>query len=458
MSVTTQFRVLIVDDDKAIRGSMSRVIRGMGLHVDAAEDGTTALKMMSGDCFDIVFLDFVLPDSNGSEILGRIHDRHPEAIIMMMTAYPAVEDAVEAMKLGVVDYLVKPFRLEDIENYVSKCMDIAKKRVGFAGRKSPILSREEKALKKIVGDSEIVRTMKETIKNVAPTASTVLISGESGTGKELVARAIHELSNRADKPYVPLDCSSLVETLLESELFGHVRGAFTGADCGKAGHFELADKGTFFFDEISNLSMRTQSKLLRVMQESEFTKVGSQKRQKVNIRFISASNIDLERAVRRGAFRNDLYYRIKVVPIPVPPLRDRAEDIPVLLEYYLNKFNALCNKNVHGFSEEAMDALQAYPYPGNVRELKHLVEQIVVLNSSAEIGIADLPPSITHRREMFNFPTGRDMSLEEIEKKYIKFILSRTKGMRGQAADILKINRKTLSHKITKYGISIDDG
>ena len=457
MSVDKPFKVLIVDDDKAIRTSMSRAIKSMDLPVAAVEDGNSALKIMAAERFDIVFLDNILPDMRGAQILKRIHELHSETVVMMMTAYPAVEDAVSSMKLGVIDYLVKPFRLEDVENHVSKCLDVLNERAESGGQARSTIPKNEKTLNKIIGNSTIVRTMKETIRSVASTDSTVLISGESGTGKELAARAIHELSARSGNQYVPLDCSSLVETLLESELFGHVRGAFTGADGEKTGLFEIADKGTFFFDEVSNLTMKIQSKLLRVIQEREYMKVGSQKRNKVDIRIISASNIDLEHAVRRGTFRNDLFYRINVVPIHLPPLRDRDKDIPILLEHYLEKFNVSFNRNIEGFSEEAMDALTSYPYPGNIRELKHLVEQIVVLNGSSKVGIGDLPPSITRRKGMFHLPTGNDMSLQDLEKKYISFVLGRTRGMRGQAAAILGINRKTLTHKITKYGIAVDD-
>jgi len=457
MSVDKPFRVLIVDDDKAIRTSMSRAIKSMDLPVVAVEDGNAALNIMAAERFDIVFLDNILPDMTGAQILERIHELHPETAVMMMTAYPAVEDAVSFMKLGVIDYLVKPFRLEDVENHVSKCLDVLNERAKSGGQARSTIPKNEKTLNKIIGNSGIVRTMKETIRSIASTDSTVLITGESGTGKELAARAIHELSARSDNQYVPLDCSSLVETLLESELFGHVRGAFTGADGEKTGLLEIADKGTFFFDEISNLTMKIQSKLLRVIQEREYMKVGSQQRRKVDIRIISASNIDLEHAVRRGTFRNDLFYRIKVVPIDLPPLRDRDNDIPILLEHYLEKFNVSFNRNIEGFSEEAMDALTTYPYPGNIRELKHLVEQIVVLNGSSKVGIGDLPPNITRRKGMFHLPTSNDMSLQDLEKKYISFVLGRTRGMRGQAAAILGINRKTLSHKITKYDIAVDD-
>ena len=455
MSASKPHKILIVDDDKAIRKTMSRIIKSMGIPVTAVEDGRSALKIIASKRFDIIFLDNILPDMKGARILERINKLHPETAVMMMTAYPAVEDAVSSMRQGVIDYLVKPFRLEDVENHVSKCLDVLVKRAGSGARS--IAPKEERTLNKIIGNSELVREMKETLRSVASTDSTVLITGESGTGKELAARAIHELSARSDNQYVPLDCSSLVETLLESELFGHVRGAFTGADGEKAGLLEIADKGTFFFDEISNLSMKIQSKLLRVIQEREYMKVGSQKRHKVDIRIISASNVDLEHAVRRGTFRNDLFYRVKVVPIHLPPLRKRDSDIPILLEYFLKRFNVSANRNIEGFSEEAMDALVAYPYPGNIRELKHLVEQMVVLNGSANIGIDDLPPDISQRKGVFHLPTSNDMTLQDLEKKYISFVLGRTRGMRGQAAQILGINRKTLSHKITKYGIAVGD-
>ena len=457
MSAGKPHKILIVDDDKAIRKTMSRIIKSMGIPVTAVEDGRSALKIIASKRFDIIFLDNILPDMKGARILERINKLHPETAVMMMTAYPAVEDAVSSMRQGVIDYLVKPFRLEDVENHVSKCLDVLVKRAGSGARARSAALKEERTLNKIIGNSELVREMKETLRNVASSDSTVLITGESGTGKELAARAIHELSPRSDNHYVPLDCSSLVENLLESELFGHVRGAFTGADGAKTGLLEIADKGTFFFDEISNLSMKIQSKLLRVIQEREYMKVGSQKRHKVDIRIISASNVDLERAVGRGKFRNDLFYRVKVVPIHLPPLRERDSDIPILLEYFLKKFNVSGNRNIERFSEEAMDALVAYPYPGNIRELKHLVEQIVVLNGSANIGIDNLPPEISRRKGVFHLPTSNHMSLQDLEKKYISFIMGRTRGMRGQTAAILGINRKTLSHKITKYGIVVDD-
>jgi len=298
-----------------------------------------------------------------------------------------------------------------------------------------------------------MKSVIDDITRIAETDSTVLISGESGTGKDLIARAIHELSPRAHNDFVPVDCSSLVESLLESELFGHVKGAYTGADGHKAGLFEMANKGTFFFDEISNLNINTQCKLLRVLQEREFRRVGSQHRQKLDIRVLSASNRDLLKAVEKGTFRNDLYYRINVVPIHLPPLRARTEDIPLLLVHFLTQYNITCNRHVQGFSDEAMEMLVAYPWPGNVRELQHIVEQILVLDDCEYIDLKSLPPVISQRRGTFNLSSENDLSLEEMEKRYIQFVLRRTKGIRQQAADILQINRKTLSAKIKKYDI-----
>jgi len=283
--------------------------------------------------------------------------------------------------------------------------------------------------------------------------STVLISGESGTGKELVARAIHANSNRKEREFVAVDCSSLVETLLESELFGHVKGSFTGAHQTKHGLFELANHGTFFFDEISNLTLNIQAKLLRVIQEREFMKVGDQKKIKLDIRIISASNKNLVKSIHSGDFREDLYYRLSVVPIHLPPLRNRVEDIPPLIEHLLNKFSKKIKRSVPEVSNEAMEVLKEYPWPGNVRELEHTVERILILEDTDVIRVRDLPSFISQRQGEIQMLPEEPLSLKELEKKYIRFILQRTKGKKTQAANILGINRKTLGMKIKKYGL-----
>jgi transcriptional regulator with PAS, ATPase and Fis domain len=293
----------------------------------------------------------------------------------------------------------------------------------------------------------------EKILKVAPTDSTVLISGESGTGKELVARAIHANSNRKEREFVAVDCSSLVETLLESELFGHVKGSFTGAHQTKHGLFELANHGTFFFDEISNLTLNIQAKLLRVIQEREFMKVGDQKKIKLDIRIISASNKNLVKSIHSGDFREDLYYRLSVVPIHLPPLRNRVEDIPPLIEHFLNKFSKKIKRSVPEVSNEAMEVLKEYPWPGNVRELEHTVERILILEDTDVIRVRDLPSFISQRQGEIQMLPEEPLSLKELEKKYIRFILQRTKGKKTQAANILGINRKTLGMKIKKYGL-----
>ena len=294
------------------------------------------------------------------------------------------------------------------------------------------------------------------IRRAAPSDSTVLITGESGTGKELVARAIHQFSPRAEREFVPVDCSALVESLLESELFGHVKGSFTGAYQTKHGLFELADHGTFFFDEISNLSLNIQAKLLRVIQEREFMKVGSQKRTKLDIRIIASSNRDLRQAIAAGAFREDLFYRLSVVPIHLPPLRERAEDIPLLVNHFLEKYSQKSNRPAQSIAKNALDILSAYLWPGNVRELEHTIERIIILEDGDVIQPEHLPAFITQREGEFRVFAEEVFSLEELEKRYIQFVLRRTKGRRQEAAQLLGINRKTLFQKIAKYGLRVN--
>jgi transcriptional regulator with PAS, ATPase and Fis domain len=308
----------------------------------------------------------------------------------------------------------------------------------------------------IVGNSPAMKLVFGKIRRAAPSDSTVLLTGESGTGKELAARAIHLLSPRRDKEFVPVDCSALVETLLESELFGHVKGSFTGAHQTKHGLFELANHGTFFFDEITNLSLNIQAKLLRVIQEREFMQVGSQKRIKLDIRIIASSNRDLHAAVKAGVFREDLFYRLSVIPIHLPPLRERAGDIPLLVEHFLRKYSQKGNREVTGISPAAMKLLGSYAWPGNVRELEHTIERIVILEDGDVIQPEHLPSFISQRQGEFQVFSEEDHTLEDLEKRYIQFVLRRTKGRRQDAARILGINRKTLSHKIEKYNLRVN--
>jgi DNA-binding NtrC family response regulator len=369
----------------------------------------------------------------------------------MITGYPTIDSAVECIKMGASDYLVKPFRLEDLEAALLKAR--LPDDPSALPDPSPEQTKRHVLNHMIIGESPAIQSVFDRILRLAPTDSTVLITGESGTGKELVAKGIHSLSKRKDLEFVAVDCSSLVETLLESELFGHVKGSFTGAIQTKHGLFELANHGTFFFDEISNLSLNIQAKLLRVIQEREFMKVGDQRKIKLDIRILAASNQDLQKAIRRGKFREDLYYRLSVVPLRLPPLRERKEDIPLLVDHFLQRFSRKIKRAIPDISQEALSILKEYAWPGNVRELEHTIERILILEDTDHIQTRDLPSFITQRQGEFQMLSEEPLSLQELEKRYIRFVLRRAKGKKTLAAQILGINRKTLALKIKKYGL-----
>jgi DNA-binding NtrC family response regulator len=446
-------QILVVDDEAAVRTGITQVLSRLDLIVTAAADAAQALAELARRSFAIVLLDIKLPDMSGLEVLKLLRRDFPETEVIMITGYPTIQGAVECIRLGALDYLVKPFRIEELEGVVQKARDHLDQK-----GKRPVPEPEEAGglgLDFIIGSSPAMKQVFAKIKRAAPSDSTVLLTGESGTGKELVARAIHLLSPRADKEFVPVDCSALVETLLESELFGHVKGSFTGALQTKHGLFELANHGTFFFDEISNLSHNIQAKLLRVLQEREFMKVGSQRRIKLDIRIIASSNRDLSEAIKEGTFREDLYYRLSVIPIHLPPLRERTGDILLLADHFLRKHSPKGHREMTGISSRALKMLNDYSWPGNVRELEHTIERILILEDGDVIQPEHLPSFISQRqREMQDF-SDENFSLEELEKRYIQFILRRTKGRRQEAARILGINRKTLGHKIEKYNLQV---
>ncbi len=445
-------KVLIVDDETVVRKGISRALQKRGMSTKTAESGKSALDLLNDHPFDLVLLDIHMPDMDGIQMLKQIRTKYPDTEAIMITGYPTIDSAVHCVKLGALDYLVKPFRLDDLEAALNK-----------TGRQPQHISDkpviDEKGLKVesskdlIIGQSRPMKAIFEKILKVAKTDSTVLISGESGTGKELVARAVHTNSNRNNNEFLAIDCSSLVETLLESELFGHVKGSFTGAAQTKHGFFELANHGTFFFDEVGNLSLNIQAKLLRIIQEREFMKVGGHKKIKLDIRIISASNQSLEKSVKAGEFRQDLFYRLSVVPIRLPPLRKRKEDVPLLITHFLDKFCKKIKKPVPEISREALEILKEYSWPGNVRELEHTIERILILEDTDVICARDLPSFISQRQGEFQMFSEEPFSLAELEKKYIRFVLRRTKGKKTKAAEILGINRKTLGLKIKKYDI-----
>lgn len=446
--------VLIIDDEAVIRKGISRVLSDKGIRSVSASNGLEALDLLKEQSFDLALLDIKMPEMDGLSVLKIIKELYPGLSVIMITGYPTIDTAVDCIKLGAIDYLIKPFRIKDLEASLDKLTSGAKTVPNSRISDQPVNGLYINTFQDfIIGKSSVMQSLFNKVLKVAPTDSTVIISGESGTGKELIAKAIHAYSDRKDKEFVAVDCSALVETLLESELFGHVKGSFTGAFQTKHGLLELANSGTFFFDEISNLSPKIQAKLLRVIQEREFMKVGDQKKIKLDIRIISASNKDLQEAITQGTFREDLYYRLSVVPLRIPPLRNRREDIPLLIGHFLKKYSKKVKRNVPEISPEAMDILLEHSWPGNVRELEHTIERILILAEGDIIRTSDLPSFISRKQGEFQMFSEDVLSLMELEKKYIRFVLRKTKGRKTDAAKILGINRKTLGLKIKKYGL-----
>ena len=444
--------MLIIDDEEAIRDSCSQVLKKDGYTVKTAKDGIEGLKLIKNKSFQVVFLDLRLPGIDGMEVLSRIKEENPETPVVIITAYASIESAVEAMKRGAFDYLAKPFSPEELRLITKKAL---KSREAFFEN---IYLREELEKKTefemVVGRSKTMDKVMDIVRRVAATESTVLISGESGTGKELLAREIHNHSLRKNAPFVVVDCGALVETLFESELFGHVKGSFTGAHETKHGRFEVANGGTIFLDEISNISLNIQAKLLRVIQEREVTRIGSTKPIKVDVRILAATNQELADLVRKEKFREDLFYRLSVVPIHLPPLRERKEDIPLLVKHFLAKYNKRTRKNINNISPEVKRALMEYDWPGNIRELENTVERAVVLSKGNEIELESLVyHGISSSSSFFNPAAGRCKPLDEVEKEYIKAVLQAHYGNKSKAARVLGIDRKTLAAKLKKFNI-----
>ena len=446
-----QARILVIDDDESMRDSCRQALARMADRVEVAGDGLTGLKILEKEAFDLVLLDLKMPGLIGMEVLNRIKQEYPEIVVIVITGYATVESAVEAMKHGAYDFLPKPFTPDSLRAIVERALD--KRELVLEN----ILLRSELEAsvgpEVIIGRSEPMRKIEELMRKVSPTDTTVLICGQSGTGKELVARAIHRHSSRKDKPFVVVDCGSLVENLFESELFGHVKGSFTGATATKYGRLELANGGTVFFDEIGNISMNVQTKLLRVLQEREITKVGSTQVIKVDVRVIAATNEDLQKAVQAGTFRDDLFYRLSVVPITLPPLRERRDDIPPLANYFLKKYNQKRKKDVHAISAKAMKALVEYEWPGNVRELENAIERAVVLTENDTIEPSDL---LYYGLNALNTPESdqeRPRRLADMEKEHISRALKMFGGHKSKTAEWLGIDRKTLRSKLKRYAI-----
>jgi len=446
---TKKAKIFIIDDEESIRDSCTQVLTKDGYSVRTSADGREAVNILNKSRFDIILLDLKLPGIPGIKILKKITNSMPEVPVIIITGFASIESAVNTIKQGAFDYLAKPFSPEELRTIVKKALNTIETQAAYEKNKA-----FEQNISMVVGKSSSMEKVIDIMKRVSPTESTVLITGESGTGKELLASEIHKHSQRREAPFVVVDCGALVETLFESELFGHVKGSFTGAHVTKHGRFEVADGGTIFLDEISNISINIQAKLLRVIQEREVTRIGSTKPIKVDIRILAATNVSLAERVKQNKFREDLFYRLSVVPINIPPLRGRKEDIPLLLEHFLHKYNQKLSKDIKGFTTEAKKAIMEYDWPGNIRELQNTIERAMVLTRNKKIGLNDLIYlGIGTPRSMI-YPTGgKYKTLEEIEKEYIESVLKSQHGNKSKTARILGIDRKTLYSKIRKNKI-----
>jgi len=439
--------ILIVDDEFSVRDSLDGWFRRDGFRTGTADSAEAALGRLKEGPWDVVLLDIRMPGMDGMELQRRIHEIDPDLPVIMITAFASVDTAVRAMKQGAFDYITKPIDPDELSHQVVKAIDQRRLRTENTRLRQQVEAAGGR-FEGIVGDSQAMRQVLEMVRSVASTDATVLIRGESGTGKELVARAVHSQSARRFYPMVPVNCGALSESLLESELFGHEKGAFTGAQYRRKGRLEMADGGTLFLDEIGTISPKTQIELLRVLETKTFTRLGGSQPIEVDFRVICATNPDLEQLVREGTFRDDLYYRIHVVTIHLPPLRDRREDIPALAMHFLHKFARQMNRPFEDFSPDAMDVLVRQDWPGNIRELANAVERALVVGNPPTVVARDLP---VHLDNGADAPAGD--SLTDIERAHVARILERTGWNISRSAGILGIDRATLYSKIKKYGL-----
>lgn len=448
--------ILVIDDEEVLRKALNRFLSDQGYEVKAFGDWEGALSLLKERTFDLLLVDLMLPHISGVEVIRRSREIQPGLVSIVMTGYGTIPSAVEAIRSGAYHYVTKPFELEDIGALIAKALDHSRLR-----EENRVLRRQLKekyGFENIVGRSDRMKEIFQLVEKIADTDSTVLVLGESGTGKELVARAVHFRSRRAERPFVAVNCAAIPEGLLESELFGHVKGAFTGAIATRLGKFEEADRGTIFLDEIGDMSPPLQVKVLRVLQERSFQPVGSSKTREVDVRVIAATNQDLTRLVAENRFREDLFYRLNVIPVTLPPLRERIDDIPPLASHFLKKYNLENQKEVAGFSEGALELMRHYSWPGNVRELENTVERLVVLKGSGPVQEEDLPPALRHDRkawipEGLSFPeegiSFRDL-VDHFESELIRRAMEKSGGNKNRAAQLLKLNRTTLIEKMKR--------
>ena len=443
-------QILVIDDDKAMLDACYQILTRLGYKVELAASARQGLSLLDRLSFDVILLDLVMPDVDGLETLKKIKALETDSEVIIISGYGTIPSAVESIKAGAFHFLSKPFAPDDLRHLVGRALE--KRRLDLEN----IYLRQELKSKNDRGEpvyqSEAMARVMDMAARAAPTDSTVLITGESGTGKGLVAQKIHQLSPRARRPFITVDCGTLVETLFESELFGHVKGAFTGADANKIGKFELAQHGTLFFDEISNISLEVQAKLLRAVEKREVSKVGSHRVITVDVRLIAATNKDLSKAIKEGTFREDLFYRLNVVHLHLPPLRERRVDIPLLAQYFLDRYNARLRKQIRGLTPEALELLTQYDWPGNVRELENTIERLVVLSTSSYLGPADLAYAGFF---LANPPEPAPLALRDLERQHILRTLRLFNGQKSETAKALGIDRKTLREKLKKYQIQL---
>jgi DNA-binding NtrC family response regulator len=452
-------RILIAEDDDASRQLLIDYLQQEGYEVEGVPDGEAALSKIQSQITDVLITDLKMPKLDGMSLLSKVKRENPAIAVLVMTGYASVNTAVKAMKLGAEDYITKPVNLEELRILLHKAIEKQAIKSENVILKQQLKDRYP--FQDIVGQSELMEKVFQLIEKIADSDSTVIVYGESGTGKELLARAIHCLSHRSNKPLVPVNCGAIPEELLESELFGHEKGAFTGAHKARIGRFEVADGGTIFLDEIGDMSPNLQVKILRVLQQREFEKVGSVYPIKVDIRVIAATHRDLEKAVAEGKFREDLFYRLNVIPVVLPPLRERKSDIPLLISYFIDQFNKTKGKEISEISSEALECFMKHNWPGNIRELQNMIERLVILKDSGVIEAGDLPDRLLNgpRQNLLSSVCLQEEGacfstmVTDFEKQLIHQALRKTSGVKNKAAKLLNMNRTTLVEKMKKLQI-----
>ena len=454
-------KILVADDEQSMREFLDIMLKKEGYKVSLASNGEEVAKLVENDLFDLVLLDIRMPKLDGISALKKIKANTPETIVIMITAYASADTAIKAMKEGAYDYITKPFKVDEIKLIIKNALE--KKNLQKENILLKQAVRDRFHFGNIIGQSPKMVALYDLLEKVSPTKTNILVTGESGTGKELVAKAIHYNSPRKEKPFVTLNCGAIPESLIESELFGHMKGAFTDAIATKKGLFEVADEGTIFLDEISELPLLMQVKLLRVLQDKEFKRVGGTEDIRVDVRIIAATNKELEEAVKEKHFREDLFYRLNVIQIKLPPLRDRREDIQTLANHFLKKYSQELSKNILKISPEALQILLNYEYPGNVRELQNIIERAVALESSSDLTAHNLSSYLSEQPLLRKGPIdieipndGIDLEkmVEDLERTLLLKALDKTKGIKKKAAELLHINFRSMRYRLEKYGLN----